>query len=224
MNEADRGVMILAERKGWPTQSSTAAMAVLYQFGLDLARQQKKKAVAGEIERLEQALNATPDLIAHVLKAENALVADLAEKEVGQSIYLFAGGGPSYASALFGAAKVKECSPDHAVAIPLEEFHHYNSQKAGEPLLIVAPSGPTLPRALDTAREGKRWGGQVYSIVTEGNEILRESSDAMITLPAMDERLAPMVYTVPVQLFAYHVAMAKFKFAEKTTGNIRSSS
>lgn len=215
MNEADRRVLIHAERKGWPTQSSTAAMAVLYQFALELARRRDGKFDDVEIWQLEQALHATPDQIAAVLEAEDALIARLAEREAERSLYLFAGGGPSYASALFGAAKVKECSPDHAIPIPLEEFHHYNSQKAGDPLFIIAPSGPSLPRALDTAREGQRWGGQVYSIVTEGDETLLESSDAVITLPAVDERLAPMVYTIPTQLFAYHVAMAKFRLAER---------
>lgn len=214
MVEADHQILIHAERKGWPTQSSTAAMAVLYQYGIELARQMRPNEGV-EIDSLEEALHGTPALIAQALETHNESIADLADEEADHPLYLFAGGGPSYASALFGAAKVKELSPDHAIAIPLEEYHHYNSQKIAEPLFLIAPNGPSLPRALDTAREGKRFDGMVYSLVSEGNSLLDEISDANFYLPVMDERLVPMVYSIPVQLFAYHVAMAKFRMAEE---------
>ncbi len=214
MEEADQAVLIHAERKGWPTQSSTAAMAILYQFGLELARLNGREST--EIEGLEKALAGTPRLIADALEEHTDEIAALARREASQPLYLFSGGGPAYASALFGAAKVKECSPDHAIAIQLEEYHHYNSQKAGEPLFLVAPAGPSIPRALDTAREGKRMGGSVYSLISTGDGLFTDHSDAVLQLPAMDERLVPMVYTVPLQLFAYHVAMAKFDLAEKS--------
>lgn len=214
MNEADQGVLIHAERKGWPTQSSTAAMAILYQYGLELARR-IRPALADDLDSLETRLQETPTLMTQVLESQNESIAALAAAEAGRSIYLFAAAGPSHASAMFGAAKVKELSPDHAIAIPLEEFHHYNSQKAGDPLFLIAPDGPSLPRALDTIREGKRLGGQVYSIVSKGNSTLDALSDTCLHLPVMDERLAPLVYSIPVQLFAYHVAMEKFKLAER---------
>ena len=138
----------------------------------------------------------------------------IAEREAQRSIYLFAAGGPSLAAAMFGAAKVKECSPNHAITIPLEEFHHYNSLKAGDPLFLIAPSGPSVPRARDSALEGRRWGGQVYAIVTGDEDMLDPYADAVTRLPAVPEVLSALVYTIPVQLFAYHVAMAKFHAAE----------
>ncbi len=214
MEEADHQILIHAERKGWPTQSSTAAMAVLYQLGLEMAR--AKGTGGAEIERLERGLHNTPDLISETLRDLSDRVASVAVREAEQPLYLFVGGGPAYASALFGAAKVKECSPDHAIAIPLEEYHHYNSQKVDEPLFLIAPPGPSVPRALDTVREGKRSGGRVYSLVGEADETLAADSDLIFELPVLDERLTPMIYTVPVQLFAYHVAMAKFELAERS--------
>ncbi|MDX1413787.1 MAG: SIS domain-containing protein [Candidatus Promineifilaceae bacterium] len=214
MNEADQRVLIHAERKGWPTQSSTSAMAILYQYGIELARQ-ARPTLSAELDVLETELQETPGLIAQTLESHNESIHAIAEKEAERSLYLFSAAGPSYTSALFGAAKVKELSPDHALAIPLEEYHHYNSQKASEPLFLIAPNGPSLPRAVDTAREGKRFGGQVYSIVSKGNNLLDKVSDACFYLPLMDERLAPMVYSIPVQLFAYHTAMEKFRLAEE---------
>ena len=216
MTEGDLCLTVHAERKGWPTQASTAAMMVLYQLGLDLAR-----AIHGgsaHIDDLETALHRTPDNIAQVLERHDGAVAAIAEKEAHRHIYLYSGGGPAYACALFGAAKVKECATSHAIAIPLEEYHHYNSQKSGDPLFLIAPRGPSLARALDTAMDGRRWGGQVYAITTEGDTMLSGFVDQQLELPEMPELLVPMVYTVPVQLFAYHTAMAKFRQAQESAG------
>ncbi len=59
-------------------------------------------------------------------------------------------------------------------------------------------------------------GGRVYGIVNEGDDALSAHCDTVFELPLIDERLAPMIFTIPVQLFAYHVAMAKFELAERS--------
>lgn len=210
--EAHSTLRVHAERKGWPTQASTAAMAALTCFALELAGALGRSA---EVAHLVSCFDVVPDLMQQTLLQHDAAIAALADREAGRSVYLYAGGGPSFASALFGAAKVKECSPDHAIAIQLEEFHHYNSQKRGDPLFLIAPQGPSVPRSLDTAKEGKRWGGSVYSIATEGDRTLAEVSDSLFLVPRIAEELSVFVTAVPVQLFAYHVAMAKFRNAER---------
>ena len=134
-------------------------------------------------------------------------------------MYLFSGGGPSYASALFGAAKVKECSPDQGIAIPLEEFHHYNSQKEGDPLFIIAPAwNHRFARARDTAFGGQALGkGQIYSIVNRGaRRCLDPHSDVVLRLPAMPESLASLwsIFRSGAALRLPCVAMAKFRQAE----------
>lgn len=212
MAESDQGLLVRAERKGWPTQASTAALALLLQFGLDLGSALGRPPEL--IAHLQAALDAVPDQIAAVIAAQEDAIASLARSDAGRSLFLFAGGGPSYACALFGAAKIKECSPDHGIAIPLEEFHHYNSQKPDDPLFIIAPQGPSVARARDTAFEGKRWGGRVYGIVTGGEDALDPYADALLRLPAVPEDLSALVYCVPVQLYAFHVATAKFGAAE----------
>lgn len=218
MQEADRGVLIHAERKGWPTQSSTAAMVTLLQFLIDFAA--ARNVDAGRVARYQENLDRVPGLMAEALESTNEKVMEIARRERERKMYLFAGGGPCYAAAVFGAAKVKECSPDQALAIQMEEFHHYNSVKAGDPLFVIAPDGYSLPRAVDTAREGKRWGGQVYSIVTGQNSALDEFSDEVLRLPAVDEEFSALVYAMPVQAFGYHVAMEKFRQAEKANGKV----
>jgi glucosamine--fructose-6-phosphate aminotransferase (isomerizing) len=204
--------MVRAERKGWPTQASTAALALLCQFALDWAKAAGRKPEL--VDAWQKALDAVPQQIADVIATHEPAIRAIAERERDRSIYLYAAGGPAYAGAMFGAAKLKECSPDQGIAIPLEEFHHYNTQKEGDPLFLIAPAGFSVCRARDTAFEGKRWKGQIYSIVTETETMLDPYSNEVLRLPAMPESLAPLVYSVPVQLFAYHVAMAKFRLAE----------
>lgn len=212
MVESDRGLMIHASRKGWPTQSSTAAMAILVELCLGMARARGKS--SSELSSLETTFRTMPGLMTSTLSATNDVIKEIAALEARKSVYLYAGGGPAFASAMFGSAKVKECSPDHGISIPLEEFHHYNSQKVGDPLFLLAPQGPSIPRAIDTLHEGKRWGGNVYSVVDEADVALFAKSDKIIGLKSVPELFAAFTYSMPVQLFAYHVAMEKFRLAE----------
>lgn len=209
MREADHSLFIHAERKGWPTQASTAALGLLIALGLAFGDGRDKQ----EIADLRAALEAVPEQIAKAIVSHETAIETIARREAARHIYLFAGGGPAFACAFFGAAKVKECTPDHAIAIPIEEYHHYHSQKQGDPLFLIAPDGFSVPRARDTAEEGQRVGGRIFSVVSESNSMLDEFSTEVIRLPAMPEMLAPLVYSLPVQLFAYHLAMAKFAAA-----------
>jgi glucosamine--fructose-6-phosphate aminotransferase (isomerizing) len=208
MREADQSLFIHAERKGWPTQASTAALGLLISLGLAFG--QRRGAETARLAELQAALDAVPQQIAAAISAYEDEIKTIAESQAERCIYLFAGGGPAFASAFFGAAKVKECTPDHAIAIPIEEYHHYHSQKRDDPLFLIAPDGFSVPRARDTAEEGQRVGGKVFSVVSTANRELDDFSAAVIRLPPIPEMLAPLVYSVPVQLFAYHLAMAKF--------------
>lgn len=210
MQEAEGSLCIHAQRRGWPTQASTAAMATLVQWGLDVARAQGNR----DVDPWQDALDAIPEQMAAVLAQLDSSMAEIAQREVDRQFFLFAAAGPAYASALFGSAKVKECTPNHALAIPLEEYHHYNSQKAGDPLFLIVPPGPSRSRSLDTAEEGRRWGGQIYALVDEQDQGWDERVDVRLPLPRIREELSALLYTLPLQQFAYHVAMAKFQQAE----------
>jgi glucosamine--fructose-6-phosphate aminotransferase (isomerizing) len=146
-----------------------------------------------------------------VIEEHDQSLAQVAERMVSRELCLYTGGGPAYACAMIGAAKLKECSLKYGVALPLEEYHHYVSQRDGDPLFLIAPTGPSLQRALDTTRSGRIWGGRVYGVLTRGDQALTNNVDVAFELPAVPELLAPMVYSVPVQLFAYHLAMHQFR-------------
>jgi glucosamine--fructose-6-phosphate aminotransferase (isomerizing) len=207
--ESNQTLHVDATRVGWPTQSSTAALALL----LRLAGLVGRARSAPGADALLTELATVPALMSAALAVSDPTVAEVATWEAGRHMYLFSGAGPNWASAVVGAAKVKECSPDHALAVQLEEYHHYNSQKAGEPLWLLVPSGPSIERAVDTAREARRFGGQVYVATTAGEHAFDGLADAIVHLPDVAEALSPLLYVLPAQLMGYHVAMAKFAAA-----------
>ena len=208
--ECQKTLLVRATRVGWPTQSSTSALALL----LNLAVRVGMHHGASQTGRDATDLASIPPLMAGVLSDCDKPIGAIAAAESRQSMYLFSAAGPTWPAAIVGAAKVKECTPDHAVEIQIEEYHHYNSQKAGEPLFLFAPTGPGVPRAMDTGRDARRFGGRLYACTTVGEHRLDDHADRVLYLPQVDEAFAPLLYLLPAQLIGYHLGMAKFVQAE----------
>ena len=209
LDEAELPLRVHATRQGWPTQTTTGAMAVLCRLAVEAApgAGSDTRAVSEQLARL-------PELMERTLTQFDAPMAELAGSLVQKSLHLFAGAGGSWGTAQLGAAKVRECTPTHAFAIHLEEFHHYNSQKIGDPLFVVVPDGPSMPRALDTVEAGKAWGGLVYVLSGACDPAFERLADQVFTLPAISDLLSPLVYVIPLQRFAYHLGLAQFARAE----------
>ena len=209
--EADRALKIEATRVGWPTQSSTAALALLFELAVRIA----ERSTSAAAPALRAALDGLPDAMAAVLTRVDPVIAAIADDEVrlGVRTVLFAGAGPNLASAIVGAAKVKECTTLHALDIQTEEYHHYNSQKAGEPLFLLAPTGPSVPRAVDTGTDALRWGGRLYVVTTEGEHAFDGLAGTVLTLPAVPEALSPLLYLLPAQLVGYHLGLSCYAAA-----------
>jgi glutamine---fructose-6-phosphate transaminase (isomerizing) len=202
---ADTGLLVHATRLGWPTQSSTAAMALIAGFGIELANAYGVN--TGEAARYRHQLMDIPDLVQKVLDQSNDSIANLAAQEQDTPLFLFSGGGPAYSVAAIGAAKIKECTNRHAIPIQIEEYHHYLSQMAGEPMFVTAPNGRSIQRSADAVHVGRANGGRLYGLVSEGNLLPANSFDWALSLPAIDELLAPLIFTIPLQVFAYHLGM-----------------
>jgi len=209
--EADTSLKIEATRVGWPTQSSTAALALLLELAVRVGELRDPAAAAP----VRAALDGIPALMRRVLDHLDPVIAAIAGDEVraGMRIALFAGAGPNLATAIVGAAKVKECTTLHAIDIQTEEYHHYNSQKAGEPLFLFAPAGPSVPRAVDTGTDALRWNGRLYVFTTEGEDAFDGLAGSVIPLPAIDEALSPLVYLPAAQLVGYHLGLASYAAA-----------
>lgn len=202
MQAATAGVIIHASRKGWPTQSSTSAMAAVIQLGIELGRSLGKE----ETDYYEAEFDKVPELMEQAITMTEEPVKTLAKKLYKKRIFFFCGGGPFYTCAEFGSAKVKEATPGYAVPVPLEEFHHYNTVKQGDPLFLIAPPGMSTQRAQETMWASRVLGGEVVLFTAEKEQDLISEADQVICLPEGEECFANFVYSIPLQLFGNYLA------------------
>ncbi|MFN3614961.1 MAG: SIS domain-containing protein, partial [Rubrimonas sp.] len=204
MIEFPGALHIRATRGGWPTQSSTAAMALKLALAAAVAR-----AKGADTAGIDAALAALPEQVDAVAQAFYEPARALGARLARADLILLAGAGPNYAPAAFGAAKLKELAPIHAIAFPLEEYHHYRTQKAGDPMFLIAPDAVSHARALETAIMSRGCEGFCVALVPEGETEIAEVADVTWTLPQVPAAVAPIVYSVPLHLFGYHVAMER---------------
>jgi glutamine---fructose-6-phosphate transaminase (isomerizing) len=203
LTEFDGGLQVHATRRGWPTQSSTAAMALLVKLGLAIAPPSPRHA------QIAAALADAPVLADTTLAQCDAAAAQAAHAIADATTVFFAGAGPHYATACFAAAKLRELAPVHAAAFPLEELHHYRLPKAGDALFVVAPDAASRERALDTALVGAAEGARVYAFLSAPDREIEGRVAGTIRVPAVAASLAAIVHAPAVHALAYHFAMAR---------------
>lgn len=216
MRCASEGLLIHASRKGWPTQSSTSAMAMMIALGFSLTRAQKKE--THRSRELYQQFLQIPEQMRQAIVQSEAWAKSQAKLLAKQEMILFAGGGPFYTCAEYGAAKVKECTPARSEAIALEEYHHYNSQKFGDHLVLIAPQGATDYRALETIYTCKSCGGYVHVITNASETELIAKADSYVTVPETDETLANFLCAIPAQLLGYRLSEERERIAREEAG------
>lgn len=205
----DGGLVVHASRQGWPTQSSTAAIGLLMALGLAIgAAMRRDDAVLGPLQDALARVGSTMDAVALACDAQARA---WAKSVTAAPLILFAGAGPHFAAAAFGAAKVRELSPIHAMAMPLEEYHHYRSQKRDDPLFLIAPDAASRERALDTALVSEDVGGRTVALLPGPDVDIETRVTQSWRLPAVLDAVAPLVWSVPLHLFAYHFAEARFE-------------
>jgi glucosamine 6-phosphate synthetase-like amidotransferase/phosphosugar isomerase protein len=206
MAACDAALVVHATRRGWPTQSSTATMALLCRLASAIAA--ARGVLPARTEQFDRDLAAVPELVEDVTAAADKPMREIAESFCRAEILTFLGAGPHYGAAAIGAAKVREFGPIHAQAMPLEEFHHYRLQKPGDHLFLLAPDGASHARALDAAMVGKARAGHTVALLPRGEASIASHVERAVFLPEIRAELAPIVYSVPLHLFAYHFTQA----------------
>jgi glutamine---fructose-6-phosphate transaminase (isomerizing) len=202
LKEFDAGLVVHATRSGWPTQSSTAAMALLIRLA-------ERWAPPSRREGPGTALDVLSGLVDKLAVALDDQMATLGRELAAARLILFAGLGPNLAAASFGAAKIRELAPIHAFALPLEEYHHYRTQKRGDPLFLIATDWASRERALDTALISQRVGGRTIAILADDIPEIERRIDHVVRVPPVDPILSAIVSSIPLHLFAYHFAKAR---------------
>ncbi|MBK79447.1 MAG: glutamine--fructose-6-phosphate transaminase (isomerizing) [Gammaproteobacteria bacterium] len=141
----------------------------------------------------------------------DARIHQLAMQFVDRAHTLFLGRGPMFPVAMEGALKLKEISYIHAEGYPAGELKHGPLALVDEsmPVIAVAPNDELLEKVQSNLQEVRARGGQLYVFADETLDLHPEPGVTVIPLPAVDKVLAPIVYVVPLQLLAYHVAVLK---------------
>ena len=189
------------------TKTYTTQLTVLTMLAIELAR------VLGTVDEsylngLEEGLKAIPELVESVLKHDENLK-ELAESLVDRRDFFYIGRGISVPTALEGALKLKEISYIHAEGLSAGELKHgpLALLEDGVPVVAIAPSGKTLDKMVGNIEESRARGAFIISLGDRGE--LKRLSDVLIEMPETDELLTPILYAVPLQLIAYHLAVLR---------------
>jgi glucosamine--fructose-6-phosphate aminotransferase (isomerizing) len=190
------------------TKAFTCQLAVMAALATNLAR--AKGRLADEADIVTQ-LQHVPEAMSMAL-SHDAEIEAMAPKIAAARDVLYLGRGPEYPLALEGALKLKEISYIHAEGYASGEMKHGPIALIDDqvPLIVIAPSGPLFDKTVSNMQEAQARGAQVVLISdAEGIAQAGENTIATIEMPKVHPLIAPLVYAVPVQLLAYHVAVAK---------------
>lgn len=192
------------------TKAFTCQLAVLAALAANLAK------AKGRLSEAEER-----SIVRHLAEAPASINGALAYDEAIESMagviaaardVLYLGRGTDYPLALEGALKLKEISYIHAEGYAAGEMKHGPIALIDEsvPVIVIAPSGPLFDKTVSNMQEVQARGGKVVLISDyDGIQAAGDNCIATITMPKVHPLIAPIVYAVPVQLLAYHVAVAK---------------
>ena len=188
------------------TKTFATQMVSQYLVALYLA-QVRGSMFPEEIAEVLDRLDELPDAVQRAIGLDDRCRA-LAERYVDAPTVLFIGRHTGYPAALEGALKLKELSYLHAEGFPAGELKHgpIALVEAGVPVVAVATTCHIYPKMLSNIQEVRARGAEVIAVATEGDTTIAELADHVLEVPATPELLAPVTVTVPLQLFAYHVA------------------
>ena len=193
------------------TKAFTCQLAVLAALAANLARA-KGRLSADEETRHRRAPAARRPQALNAALAHDEDIAAMAHLVAPARDVLYLGRGPDYPMALEGALKLKEISYIHAEGYAAGEMKHGPIALIDElvPVIVLAPSGPLFEKTVSNMQEVRARGGRIVLISdAKGIAEAGEGCMATIEMPEVHPLIAPLVYAVPVQLLAYHVAVLK---------------
>jgi len=165
---------------------------------------------SGQEKQLVESLLSLPAKIEQILDM-NAAIRVLAEDFADKHHSLFLGRGDQYPIAMEGALKLKEISYIHAEAYAAGELKHGPLAliDADMPVIVVAPNNELLEKLHSNVEEVRARGGLMYVFADKGAAFESDDTMKVLALPQCDRIVAPILYTIPLQLLSYHVALIK---------------
>jgi glucosamine--fructose-6-phosphate aminotransferase (isomerizing) len=164
-----------------------------------------------EEAELGAALRALPSAAARALATATETAPELARRYVNSRGFMFVGRGATYPAALEGALKLKEISYVHAEGYAAGELKHgpISLLDAECPLVAVATRSSVYDKLISNVMEGRARDARVIAVATEGDADITRSADDVCWVPDTHETLSPVLAVIPLQLFAYHIAVAR---------------
>jgi glucosamine--fructose-6-phosphate aminotransferase (isomerizing) len=190
------------------TKAFTCQCVVLTMLALYLGR--RRFMGQQQCQEIIDGLCAIPDQMEKVLSLSDQ-IKDIALKFCSHENWLFLGRGYHYPIALEGALKLKEISYIHAEGMPAAEMKHGPIALITQdmPVVFVAPRGMQYEKVVSNIEEVRARGGKVIAVATEGDTQMKRYSEHVIYVPDTMECLQPLLSVVPLQLLAYHAAVAR---------------
>ncbi len=193
------------------TKAFTGQVTVLAMLALALGKER------GTIDNMKyvkviNALSEIPAKMEHLLEQSDN-IKDISRIFTYAHNFLYLGRGYNYPVALEGALKLKEISYIHAEGYPAAEMKHGPIALIDEemPVVVVATKNILYDKVLSNIQEIKARHARVIAIVSEGDDTVRNLADAVIELPLTEECLEPLLASLPLQMLAYYIAVAKGK-------------
>lgn len=190
------------------TKAFTTQLVVLYIMTMALAKARGQD--EAKLRQYLQDLQSLPKL-SHQAIALNQTIEKLAERFVNKQHALFLGRGIHHPIACEGALKLKEISYIHAEAYPAGELKHGPLALVDKdmPVIAVAPNDELIEKLKNNLHEVRARGGELYLFADRELKLPENDGITIIPMPSCPISIAPIVYTIPLQLLAYHVAVLK---------------
>ena len=193
------------------TKTFTSQLAVLAQLACALGEKRGKMGHT-ESEDFQRELHRLPDIVEQVIAEQDTKVRDLAKKFAATRLMVFLGRGISSTTAMEARLKLLEIACVPTLAYPAGESKHgpISLIEPGVPVVFVAPKDTSRKAILGNIMEMKARGASIMSVLEEGDQEIKELSDEFIEMPSgIHPLLSPLAYVVPLQLFAYYMAVEK---------------
>jgi glucosamine--fructose-6-phosphate aminotransferase (isomerizing) len=192
------------------TKAFTAQLTILTMLSLMLGYKKGVIPKSKFIQYLHD-LDEIPDKMQLTLDKTNETIKSIAEQFKTSKNFLYLGRGFSYPVALEGALKLKEISYIHAEGYPAAEMKHGPIALIDEnmPVVFIAPQSTIYDKIVSNIEEVKARKGKIISIISEGDNTVKQLSDYYIEIPKTQEFLSPLLATLPLQLLAYHMAVLR---------------
>jgi glucosamine--fructose-6-phosphate aminotransferase (isomerizing) len=193
------------------TKTFTSQLSVLSQLAVRLAKKRGKISHV-EIEDVEEKLEQLPDIVESTIEDKEEKIKQLAKKYSGKQCFFFLGRGISSAVAMEGKLKLMEISYIPSLAYAAGESKHgpISLIEDGFPVVFICPKDSTHKSIIGNIMEMKARGASIIVIIEKGDEEIKKLADDYIEIETeLPEILSPIPFVIPLQLFAYYMALER---------------